>query len=355
MADDLSLNTNTTQNAAALLAQYQAMMEQSAGADSTKSAAIVKDVAAILKTEANVKVTTGGATLAKQSTTAAAPTGVPVLDDPDNEAAKEANLEKLIAFLQMENDEKQSQLAQERINSCKGQIDTRHAARMEKINESIEKAKEAENANFFQKLIKWIGVALLGIAAIGVSIITGGAAVGLIIAAGLALATAIMDETGATEAIVKKLAETIREHSDMSKAEAQALAQGIVVGVMLVAQLAAGFAGGAGAVSGIAKALDISEKAIRTGMMIGMSVLGTAQLGASGNATYRSYDAQETSADTKETEKYLQQIQRVLEEEEELLQQLIEKLQNSVSSTLEIINSATDAEAAIAQQIGQMA
>lgn len=355
MADDLSINNTQNANVASVIAQYQAMLDQAAaGADPTKAATVVKEAAAILKSE-SVKVVAGGTPIAKESASGATPTGAPALDFPDDEIAKEANLEKLIAFLQMENDEKQSKLAQERIDNCKGQIDTRHANRMEKIKESIQKAKEAENANFFQKLIKWIGVALLGIAAVGVSILTGGAAVGLLVAFGLALATAIMDETGATEAIVKKLAEKIREGSDLSKAEAQAIAQAIVVGVMLIAQIAAGFAGGAGAIGGVAKALEISEKTVKTATMIAMSAMSTVQLTSSGYSTYTGYDAQEAGADTKETEKYLQAIQHVLDEEEELLQQLLDKLQNSVSTTMEIINSATDAEAAIAQQIGQMA
>ena len=56
-------------------------------------------------------------------------TGAPVLDNPDDQAAVEANLERLIAFLQLDTDERQAELAKGRIETLKATLENEHANR----------------------------------------------------------------------------------------------------------------------------------------------------------------------------------------------------------------------------------
>ncbi len=70
-------------------------------------------------------------------------TGVPALDNPADPEAVKADLEKLIAYLKLENDQKQAEMAKSRIETQKTEIDQRHTEQTEKLQKSIEEMDKA--------------------------------------------------------------------------------------------------------------------------------------------------------------------------------------------------------------------
>ena len=79
-----------------------------------------------------ITVMTTNRAQAQQTTGASGTTGVPVLDDPEDPKALLQDLERLVAFLQLDNDQRQSELARKRIDSQQKVMDTEHQNRLEK-------------------------------------------------------------------------------------------------------------------------------------------------------------------------------------------------------------------------------
>ena len=94
----------------------------------------------------NVKITrsddTSAGGIGERKTSGA--TNVPVLDNPDDAKAKEADLTKLMAYLQLDNQERQTQMAKDRIDMQKEGLDTEQKDRMKQIDESIKKMEKAD-------------------------------------------------------------------------------------------------------------------------------------------------------------------------------------------------------------------
>ena len=111
---------------------------------SEKATQAVKEVAAILGNR-SVNVTAPAASR-NETGTVAGPSGVPVLDNPDDEKAKEADLEKLIAYLQLENSKEQAEAAKSRIDSIKGELELEHKDRKAKMDKSLKDMDEAAKA-----------------------------------------------------------------------------------------------------------------------------------------------------------------------------------------------------------------
>ena len=80
----------------------------------------------------NVKVTrsddTSAGGIGEKKTFGA--TNIPVLDNPDDVKAKEADLAKLIAYLQLDNQDRQTEMAKDRIDMQKAGLDTEQKDRM---------------------------------------------------------------------------------------------------------------------------------------------------------------------------------------------------------------------------------
>ena len=67
------------------------------------------------------------------------------------------------------------------------------------------------------------------------------------------------------------------------------------------------------------------------------------------------YDAEMAQADVTELERLMQELQRRLDESEEELNAILEAIQNALGQIAAILASATDTQAEIASQMGQMA
>ena len=230
MANEMSINAARTQLQGAALEQATKL-----AGDATKAKEIVGKAMEILA-GVNLKVTRSddmSATGAGEKKTTGA-TNVPSLDNPGDVKQIEANLEKLLAYLQLDNEERQTQMTKDRIEMQKDNLATEHKGRMEELQKSFKKMDEAEASRKASRVFGWLGAIMAVVAAVVVSVVTGGTAAAFAIAgAALAVSTLIMNETGAMEAITKKLAEHLQDKYGLSKSQAQ-LAASLIINISLM-------------------------------------------------------------------------------------------------------------------------
>ena len=352
MANEININTTRTQT-------QNPAFEQAAkiAGDSTKANEIVGKALEILA-GANVKVTRSddaSVTGAGEKKTTGA-TNVPALDNPGDIKQLEANLEKLLAYLQLDNEERQTQMAKDRIEIQKDNLETEHKGRMKELQKSFKKMEDAEKSRLASRIFGWLGAIAAVVAAVVVTVVTGGAAAGFAIAgAALAVSALIMNETGAMESLTTKLAEHLQDKYGLSKSQAQLAASLIINISIMVAQLGCSIGSAVGAAKAVADTVSTTMKMVQNISTIANTAVGVGGL-ASGAATsaftYRSEDAK---ADVSELQKFIAMLQQRLEESEEELQIIIEQIQSAIGGIADLIASATDQSAEIAYNIGQMA
>ena len=296
---------------------------------SEKATQAVKEVAAILGNR-SVNVTAPAASR-NETGTVAGPSGVPVLDNPDDEKAKEADLEKLIAYLQLENSKEQAEAAKARIDSIKGELEVEHKDRKAKMDKSLKDMEEAAAARKRNSFFGWLmtGLAILG--AIVACVATGGVAVGAVIGAGIALTAQILNETGVMEKIVGGLSDALQSLG-MSKMAADIVAQVAITAVIIAASVGAGAAGAAGKVteltSALGKILQSAAQAVAPALQISTGIIGLGSTISGGVGAYQSFKAGMSQADVTETEKFLAVIQQKMEEAEEELEKILQMIQD---------------------------
>jgi len=323
---------------------------------SEKATQAVKEVAAILGNR-SVNVTAPAASR-NEAGTVAGPSGVPVLDNPDDEKAKEADLEKLIAYLQLENSKEQAEAAKSRIDSLKGELELEHKDRKAKMDKSLKDMDEAAAARKRNSFFGWLmtGLAILG--AIVACVATGGLAVGAVIGAGIALTAQVLNETGVMEKIVGGLSDALQSLG-MSKMAADIVAQVAITAVIIAASIGAGAAGAAGKVteltSALGKILQSAAQAVAPALQISTGIIGLGSTVSGGVGAYQSFKAGMSQADVTETEKFLAVIQQKMEESEEELEKILQMIQDLVGQIAQLLSSQTDTTAEIAMQMGQMA
>ena len=267
-----TINTNVARQASAI--DTAAQLAKGLGL-SEKATQAVKEVAALLGNR-NVNVSAPAGVRSEAGTPVGA-TGAPVLDNPDDEKAKEADLEKLIAYLQLENSKEQSEAAKARIESLKGQLEVEHKDRKAKMDKSLKEMDEAAAARTRNKIFGWLmtGLAILG--AVVACVATGGLAVGAVVGAGIALGAQILNETGVMEKIVGGLSDALQSLG-MSKMAADIVAQVAVTLVIIAASLGAGAIGSAGSVtqltSEIGKVLQNLAQIAKPALSIATGIMG---------------------------------------------------------------------------------
>lgn len=364
MAGDISIG-NTMKNTVSQTT-YESLSKTS-GADATKLKEVVGKAMEVLA-GANLSVTksdtAGTAGAAEKKTTGA--TNVPALDDPGDAKQVEANLEKLVSYLQLDSEEHQTKLAKDRIEMQQANLDREHSERMEKIDETIEKMKEAERSAKINRIFGWLGAILAVAAAVALTVVTGGAAAGFAIAgAVLAVTSLALNESGAMDKITEKLTEHLQETYGMSKRDAQLAASLIINISLMVASLACSVggmvAGFSSAASAAAQAADTVSKVSNTAKTVqnAISIANTATsagaLLSGGLNTYFSYRSESAQADVTELEKFITALQQQLDESEEELQAILEMIESNLGTIASMLSSATDTSAEIAQNIGAMA
>ena len=337
-------------NPTASRAQTQTIIDQmetaAKGAGvSEKTKELLRDVAAILSSN-NVKVTNqGGNTDGTTEKKTSGATSTPALDNPDDLKAVQENLEKLIAYLKLDNDERQSEMAKDRIETQKATFEREHANRQEKIKETINKMEEAERTRKAQRVFGWLMAALAVVVAVVACVATGGLAVGPVIGAIVAVGCQVLSETGVMDDITEKLAEALEPA--FGKEASKIIAQVAICLAILAVSLGTGFAG--------ASAIAEGAKAVANVIRVATTVIGLAALGTSVAGVVQNYKAGTTQADLTETEKFLAILKQRMEESEEELNKILQAIQNSISQIADMLSSSTDTSDEIANKIGQMA
>jgi len=321
---------------------------------SEKAVQTIKDVAALLGGR-NVSVNTNARVDNTETGRATGATGVPALDNPADIEQLEQNLEKLLSYLQMDNEERQTEMAKERIEIQKDTIDSERKNRSEKIEKSLKDMDKAAQSRKASRVFGWLMTALAVVAAVVACVATGGLAVGPVIGAAIAIACQVLSETGVMDKIVEKLAEGL-EKLGLSKQAAQIVAQVLITVAIMAASMGAGFAGGGGsAVSTLVKGAAETMDKVRAAVAIAMTVTGVAATITGGVGAYQGYQAGMSQADVKETEKILAALKQRLDESEEELEQILQQLQAAVAQVAELLSSATDTSEEIAHNLGAMA
>jgi hypothetical protein len=322
-----------------------------------KTTTLTREITSLAQRAITVLTTNRAQT--QQTTGASGTTGVPVLDDPEDPKALLQDLERLVAFLQLDNDQRQSEMARARIENQQGVMDKEHRTRLDKIDESIKAAKKAEKAAKASRVLGWLGAIVAVAAAIVVTAVTGGAAAGFAIAgAALAVTQLVLSETGAADKIIDKMAESMQKNFGLSKADAKAWAAGVYSAIFVVLGLAsAGVGIGMSAVSAAKATADTISTTAKVALFatqvvnIGMGLTGAV---TGGVQTSLNYKASEASAEVSDVNRYMAVIQQLLEESEEELEQIMNQIQALFSQLVAIIQSKTDTGNMIVENMTQM-
>lgn len=313
-----------------------------------KSQTLVKEVAGLLGSERSVRVTSAPSMQTAEVGTPTGATGVPTLDNPDDAKAKEIDLEKLISYLQLENDEKQAEMARERIEVQKDNLEAQHKQQMEKIQKSLDEMDKAAKTNLLSKIFGWLMAALAVVVAVVACVATGGVAVGAVVGAVIAVGSMVLNETGAMDKIIQGLSDLLQSMG-MSKMAADIIASVGVTVALMAASL------GSSAASLGASAANATARLVQTGLTIANTVIGVGSTITGGVGAVNNYNAGMASAELTETEKFLALLRQQLEESQEELQAILEQIQNGYQDVVAILSSETDTQKAIAQQLGAMA
>ena len=119
---------------------------------SDKATETIKNIAALLGGR-NVSVNTNPRADGAETGRPTGSTGVPALDNPADIKQLEQNLEKLLSYIQMDNEERQTAMAKERIDMQKDALDAERNNRKEKIEKSLkdmDKAAESRKASILK-------------------------------------------------------------------------------------------------------------------------------------------------------------------------------------------------------------
>ena len=356
---DMTIDSNSLSRTASM--QTGATAPLSGGSNDgkvkDKTATVAREIASII--QRTITVSTAGKSQLQGTSGLQGSSGVPILDDPEDLEALQQDLERLVAFLQMDNDQRQSELARKRIDGQQAVMDKEHQTRLAKIDESIKAARKAEKAAKASRILGWLGAVLAVVTAIVVTVATGGLAAGLAITgAVLAVTQLALSESGAADKIVDAMAKSMEKTFNLSPAKAKAWAAGVYSAIFVVAGLAtAGVAIGA-SIANVAKATtDVISTATRLalfGTQIANIAMGIAGATTGAIQTSYNYDASNAGADVKDVNRYMAILQQMLDESKEELQQILDQLQALFSQLVAIIQSKTETGDFIVENMSKM-
>ncbi|CAM2065473.1 Type III secretion system translocon subunit SctE [Sulfidibacter corallicola] len=271
----------------------------------------------------------------------------PVLEVPNTDL-KSAD-EMALALLELKSaiNEAMQAFSKEDIKNNMVKNKSAHKERLGKLQEAIDKMKEAQKSSKIGKIFGWIAAAATLVAAVAATILTGGAAAPLLAAAALNMTVMILQETGAMDKIVEFMAKGIQELGglvglDISEEDAKMAAQIIVMAAVLAANIAAMVMSGGATAS---TTISMMTKQIATIVQIGAEVASAASMVAQGSAqiasSVQTNDAMQAQGDAKDFQKLMAKLQAMMEEEMERLRELIENMQNNVSVIMQIMGSSS--------------
>lgn len=319
-------------------------------------------------------------------------------DDVDPEAMVYAMM-----ALRTASEDQQLKVSENDINSVKQKQAEQHKERMEQIEESYAKMKEAKKGGIFGKIFGWIATVALAVAAVamiatGVGAVAGGL---MLAAAGMMLANQISQETGGW--LMEGLAEAIQFIAndvigvDPPMTDEEAMMAAMITFTVTVAVLgiaggvaaagggaaagagaastaassgtgaaaggaaagsgaaAGGAAAGAGASAGASAASatsaisQIASKIMSASQIIG----GLAAVGQGSSTIYTSVktkEAQDAQAEAMEIMAFIQQMQGVMEEEMERIKEILERMQEGSQIVMDMMMGQNDSKSFLLQQ-----
>ncbi|HSI86703.1 MAG: type III secretion system translocon subunit SctE [Candidatus Methylacidiphilales bacterium] len=209
--------------------------------------------------------------------------------------------------------------------------------RIVKLKEAAEAASSASKGGLFGKIFGWIGVALSLVAALAATVVSGGAALPLLIGAVLGATVMVLGETGVMGKIVDALANAMSPPMSEEKAKMWA---GIIVGVG-TAVLMIGATMASGGLSSSALAGTVAQKIadmIKIAATIGS---GLAQVGKGAStittAAY-SFESANAQADALQFSKTIAKLQAVIEDEMKRIEDILKKMDEGVATMMQIFS-----------------
>jgi len=182
----------------------QALSSGVGGATDEAAAKIAfKQVSTLIASDSNVRVTSSAGNRTNEVGQMAGGTGIPEIDSPASATNVKDNLEKLLLFLQLDNDERMARMAKDRLEGEKATLQSKHDDMSKQISKNIDAIDEAAKKQQFMKIFGWVMFAVSAI----VTIATCGAAIGAAVAATGAAAAATA-ATAATTAAATTAATT---------------------------------------------------------------------------------------------------------------------------------------------------
>jgi transloator len=294
------------------------------------------------------------------------PEGVPVLAPPLMQFDALSSLADEFLALKLKID-------QELINSEVGDVRDKGVRMKEKneeigrkLGEAANKLAEAKKTQETMKVLSWVAVGLSVLAAVA----TGG--VFAIVAAGIGVAMAVLNETGVMNKLTDAIAEDRMKNLGESPSEAKKTAMYIMTGITIAisvativtglvpgAQLATvGVKVGAAMQGALARAAGVGiESVLRansiavTGVKIAAAATTAVQAGAGVYGGVQRYEAATKEAETVETRAFLRRLQQQMEEEQEEIAALVQQMQSQISTVVNIMAEQAETSTKV---IGQM-
>lgn len=314
-------------------------------------------LAAVLSGE-NVRVMTSGAGAPKSIV--GVTEEIPVLDEVDvDEDGKEINA-SLIALCSLETDEILLEGAMKWLQHHVDKLKKDTKDTEELIDKTVKDSIEQDKKKHSNKICSWILTTLSFVAAIVTSVATFGAAapasavmiVGAVsscIGAGVGMTTMILDATGATESIIRKIAEAYKEDNpELSEQDALQKAQKVwsislmAVNVCLtVTSLTCAvqiLRSGGALTQTISRGMRIAQAALGVVGQIG----GAVQTGFAFSMVFSARDADKRKVMLDYMMKFIDMIKQKIEEDQQFVEKLISDIEDIYSGIKRLATSGEE-------------
>ena len=281
--------------------------------------------------------------------------------DPQN---FNACIDRLIAYMQVENDELLIRLGVERLDQNKASFDARHKAQLKKIDEQIATMRADEAASTLTKIFKWIGVgiaiAATAIAATVATIFTFGAAspsYGVVAMVAFALVTSVgatvvsgLDAGGVFDKVKDRMTrENMRKGMNRTEAAKKAsdFISRVTLGVAIanaVIQITAAVATGGATTSGAVQAVQAL-----VGVLQGLQTIGAGV--ADLNKAKTEFNLAKASAEVKRADARLREVKEFLNQNMEEIEVLVEQMEQHFQAYRAIVVSKASSLLSLAGNI----
>jgi len=297
----------------------------------------------------------------------------PTLDEPQVDLGDGTELTLMLLQLQSKINDLQVQSTTEGIRIQKDSLKAKHEENIKKIQEAIQKMKDAEKSSLIGKIFGWIGAIVAVLAAVALTVATGGSAAPLLAVALVGLALQVAQETG----LMDKLMEAM--FGDDAKAKMAFMITLQVV--MLIAAIVATICSGGAAAGNVAAqgvnmaskgaqiastgaqiastatqtattAATTAEKVVRMTRIISTIIDGVSKIGSGAAQIHTGVlnkEAGELQADVKANKAWIARQQQILDD----LTELLERLLKQINETCENANDMLKGIAQSSQQIFQ--